>query len=200
MRRWILVWIILIIIGVIIYGSIFLFAKEYLNDNPELMEEVIGYQEEYEDEIDNYGLIGIFLLTIVGGTVLALGTPGIVAGGVVAGIPTIPLILIASAGFTLGCSVSYVLAWVFGDAFVKKRYSEQYDDILGWWDRWGFPFFVIFAFIPLLPVDLFALACGLFKMHPHYFLGISFAGRLVCFAMWAFIGGIAAQSIGLSLV
>lgn len=184
------VWILLIVAGVAIGVVGLLITINQLEENPELI-------VKYAEQIKGYGLAWIFPFTIISGTVVPLGTPLVVAGASALGMPKLPLVIIASAGFVIGCSINYALVFLLGEPFVKKRYSEQYEDILRWWGRWGMAVFIAFSFIPSLPVDLFALACGLFKMRPLYFATIAFAGCMVKFGIWSFVGGIIGQTIGL---
>jgi len=72
----------------------------------------------------NYGLAGIFLATILAGTIVPLGSPALV---IVAAffIDPIPLILIASIGFTIGMTINYALAYKLGRPFVAKRVAPN---------------------------------------------------------------------------
>src|SRR3990172_4798394 len=68
----------------------------------------------------NYGLAGIFLATILAGTIIPLGSPALVAVAAFF-IDPIPLILVASIGFTIGMTINYALAYKLGRNFVAKR-------------------------------------------------------------------------------
>jgi hypothetical protein len=51
--------------------------------------------------VAQYGFVGIFLATILAGTLLPLGSPGLVVAAALLGVPLVPLILVATVGFTL---------------------------------------------------------------------------------------------------
>ena len=190
MKKWVAVWIAFIAIVLVICAGLILYVQDLQASNPDLL-------NEYIEGIVEYGAPGVFLLTIISGTVLPMGTPAIIAIAAAAGLNKVILVIVAAAGFTIGCSINYLLAFVLGESFVKKRYEEQYNDIMKWWNKWGTPIFVVFAFIPLMPVDLFAIFCGLFKMKPSFFVAVSFGGRLVAFAFWAFLGEYVSQYLGI---
>src|SRR3972149_5002851 len=85
----------------------------------------------------NYGLAGIFLATIIAGTIIPLGSPALVAVAAFF-IDPIPLILVASIGFTIGMTINYALAYKLGRPFVAKRMElEHLDQITHAWSKWG---------------------------------------------------------------
>ena len=139
-----------------------------------------------------YGLAGIFLATILAGTIIPLGSPALVAVAAFF-IDPIPLILTASIGFTIGMTINYALAYKLGRPFVAKRMEpEHLDQITRAWSKWGLVIYVIFGFTPVLPVELLSFICGLFKTHVTTFLLLSFIPRLIVFALIVYFG----QNIG----
>ncbi|MDY6965581.1 MAG: VTT domain-containing protein [Halobacteriota archaeon] len=181
MKRWVAVSIAMVAIVLVLCALLVMYVQELDAADPEMLNEYIA-------GIVEYGIPGVFLLTVISGTVLPLGTPAIIAIAGAAGIPRISLVVVAAAGFTIGCGINYILAYWLGEPFIKKRYEEQYYHIKELWDKWGTPIFVFFCFVPLMPVDLFALFCGLYKMKPSFFVTVSFTGRLVAFTFWSYIG------------
>ena len=190
MKRWVGMSIALVAIVLVLCGILVMYVTDLQGADPEQL-------NVYIEGIVAYGVPGVFILTIISGTVLPLGTPAIIAIAGGAGINKVVLVIVASAGFTIGCSINYIVAYKLGEPFIKKRYEEQYNDIRKWWDKWGTKIFVFFCFVPLMPVDLFALFCGLYKMKPSFFVGISFAGRLLAFSFWAFLGASVSQYLGI---
>src|SRR3989304_3492680 len=60
----------------------------------------------------NYGLAGIFLATVLAGTIVPLGSPALVAAAAMfPKINPVQLVLVASVGFTLGMTINYALAY-----------------------------------------------------------------------------------------
>jgi membrane protein YqaA with SNARE-associated domain len=140
----------------------------------------------------NYGLAGIFLATILAGTIVPLGSPALVAVAAFF-IEPIQLILIASIGFTIGMTVNYALAYKLGRPFVIKRMEPDHlDQITRAWTKWGLLVYVIFGLIPVLPVELLSFVCGLLKTRVSTFLTLSFIPRLIVFTVIVYFG----QQIG----
>ena len=137
----------------------------------------------------NYGLPGIFLVTIAAGTILPLGSPALVVAAALFGINPILLILVATAGFTIGMTINYALAYRLGSPYVQKRVSaEHLDEMTHVWSKWGWIIYVIFGLIPVLPVELLAFICGFLKTRISTFLILSFVPRLIIFAILVYFG------------
>jgi membrane protein YqaA with SNARE-associated domain len=140
----------------------------------------------------SHGLAGIFLVTLLAGTLVPLGSPALVAAAALF-VEPIPLILVASVGFTLGMTVNYALAYKLGRPYViKKIPATQLDEISQLWSKWGLTIYVIFGLIPVLPVELLSFICGLLKTQATTFLALSFVPRLIVFTIIVYFG----QSIG----
>jgi len=141
-----------------------------------------------------YGLPGIFLATILAGTLVPVGSPALVAAAAMLGMEKISLVLVATAGFTIGMIVNYALAYRLGRPYVVKKVSaERLVEITSLWDRWGWILYTIFGLIPVLPVELLSLFCGLLKTRLDYFLFLSFIPRFIVFALLAYFG----ESLGI---
>jgi membrane protein YqaA with SNARE-associated domain len=136
----------------------------------------------------NYGLAGIFLVTLLAGTLVPLGSPALVAAAALF-VEPIPLILVASIGFTLGMTVNYALAYKLGRPYVTKKIpANQLDEISQLWSKWGLTIYVIFGLIPVLPVELLSFICGLLKTQATTFLALSFVPRLIVFTIIVYFG------------
>ena len=136
----------------------------------------------------NYGLAGVFLATILAGTVVPLGSPALVAFAAIF-IDPMPLILTASIGFTIGMTVNYALAYKLGRPFVAKKLEpEHLDQLAHAWSKWGLIIYVIFGLTPVLPVELLSFICGLFKTRVTTFLLLSFIPRLIVFTLIVYFG------------
>lgn len=148
--------------------------------------------------VAEYGLIGIFFATILAGTVVPLGSPALVAAAALFGVSKIPLILIATTGFTIGMMINYGLAYYLGRPYVMKKVSsENFEEIVHLWGRWGWILYTIFGLIPVLPVELLSFVCGLLKTRLDTFLTLSFVPRLIVFAILAYFGEQAGIWIGI---
>ena len=138
----------------------------------------------------NYGLAGIFLATILAGTIIPLGSPALVtAAAMFPKINPIHLIIVASSGFTIGMTINYALAYKLGRPYVAKKFSpDNLEDINRAWNKWGIPLYIIFGLTPVLPVELLSFICGLAKTNIAKFLLISFIPRLIVFTLIVYFG------------
>jgi membrane protein YqaA with SNARE-associated domain len=132
----------------------------------------------------NYGLLGIFLVTIVAGTIVPLGSPALVVAAALFGINPVLLVFTTTLGFTIGMTINYVLAYRLGRPYVQKRVSpEHLEEITRSWDKYGWIIYIVFGLIPILPVELLAFICGFLKTRITTFLALSFIPRLIIFAI-----------------
>lgn len=149
---------------------------------------------DVETLVAECGLVGIFLATILAGTFVPLGSPALVVAAALFGVHPIPLILVATTGFTIGMMINYGLAYRLGRPYVTKKVtSEKLEEITHLWGRWGWVLYTIFGLIPLLPVELLSFVCGLLKIRLDIFLILSFVPRLIVFTILAYFG----ENIGL---
>jgi len=183
-----------IILGIIIVviGLVILFLLKFFN---------IGSTQLFLDAkvfVAEYGLMGIFLATILAGTIVPLGSPALVVAAAAFEVSKIPLILIATVGFTIGMMINYGLAYRLGRPYVmKKATSEELEEIMHLWGKWGWILYTIFGLIPVLPVELLSLVCGLLKTRRDIFLILSFVPRLIVFAILAYFGEYVGVWIGI---
>jgi membrane protein YqaA with SNARE-associated domain len=136
----------------------------------------------------DYGLAGIFLVTIAAGTLVPLGSPALVVAASPFVNPVL-LILVATVGFTIGMTINYGLAYWLGRPYIQKRVStEHLEEITCVWNKWGWAIYTIFGLIPVLPVELLSFICGFLKTHITVFLALSFVPRFIVFALLVYFG------------
>jgi membrane protein YqaA with SNARE-associated domain len=137
----------------------------------------------------NYGLPGIFLVTIAAGTIVPLGSPALVVAAALFGINPVLLIFTATLGFTIGMTINYALAYRLGRPYVQKRIQpEHFEEMTRAWNKYGWIIYTIFGLIPVLPVELLAFVCGFLKTRITTFLTLSFIPRLLIFALLVAFG------------
>lgn len=160
-----------------------------------------GYTQPFSDVkafVTNYGLIGIFLATILAGTIVPLGSPALVTAAALFGVPKLPLILTATTGFTIGMLINYGFAYHLGKRYVEKRVPvDKLEDATSLWRRWGWIIYTAFGLIPVLPVEFLSLVCGLLKTRLDIFLVLTFVPRLIVFTLLSYFGEYAGIWIGL---
>lgn len=155
------------------------------------------YVSDAKAFVASYGLVGIFLITILAGTLIPLGSPALVAASALLGLPKIPLIVASTSGFTIGMMTNYTLAYYLGRPFVMKRTTEEkFMEITRLWSRFGWILYTIFGLIPVLPVELLSLICGMVKARLGTFLILTFVSRLIVFTILAYFGELASFWLG----
>lgn len=151
---------------------------------------------DIEDIFLSYGLLGIFIATIIAGTIIPLGSPALVAAAALFGVNPIALIIVSTTGFTVGMILNYVLAYKLGRPYVEKKMKpNELKEMTFVWKKWGWIIYVIFGAIPVLPVELLAFICGFLKTKLVTFTILSFLPRLFVFSILVYFG----QSAGIWL-
>ncbi len=139
--------------------------------------------------LNNYGIAGVFIATVLAGTVIPLGSPVLVMVAASFGLPPIALIIVATTGFTIGMTINYGLAYKLGRPYVMKKLGEdKLEEISNLWREWGWIIYVIFGTIPVLPVELLSLFCGLLKTRFDIFLALTFTSRFILFTILVYFG------------
>lgn len=147
--------------------------------------------------VKDYGLVGIFFATIIAGTILPLGSPALVVAAASFGLNPALLALTAAAGFTIGMTVNYFLAYRLGRPYiVRKMKAEELEATTLLWNRRGWILYVFFGAIPILPVEFLALICGLLRANIRTFLVLSFTPRFMVFMLLAYFGEALGSWIG----
>lgn len=178
----------IIVIGVIIL----LFMKYFNFSNSQLFSDTKAF-------VNEYGLPGIFFAIILAGTIIPLGSPVLVAAAALLGVPPLPLVFVATTGFTIGMIINYALACKLGRPFVMRKLKpEKLEEVSGLWGKWGWIIYTIFGLIPVLPVEFLSLFCGLLKTRLDVFLVLSFIPRFIVFAILAYFGEYAGAWMGIT--
>jgi len=139
--------------------------------------------------VAEYGLVGVFLATILAGTLVPLGSPALIVAAAVLGLHPILLIMTSTVAFTIGMMINYGLACRLGRPYlIRKMSKEKVEEIADLWSKWGWILYAIFGFIPVLPVELLSFICGTLKTRLDIFLILSFIPRLVVFTILAYFG------------
>lgn len=144
----------------------------------------------------SYGIYGIFIATIIAGTIIPLGSPALIAAAALFGVNPLALILVSSSGFTLGMLINYFLAFKLGRPYIEKKMTKnELNEMTFVWKKWGWIIYVIFGAIPILPVELLSFICGFLKTKIITFTILTFFPRLFVFSILVYFG----QSAGIWL-
>lgn len=147
--------------------------------------------------IGEYGLIGVFFLTLVAGTVVPVGSPAVTAIGAGFGLPPVPLAITAASGYTVGIVISYFLGYLGRPIAARRLRSEAVAELTRLWEKHGWKLCAAFALVPGLPLDLLAMVCGFLKMRLRVLVPVSFFALLVQFLVFAHIGEYLGRLIGI---
>ena len=100
------------------------------------------------------GLLSVFIIALISATLLPMGSePAVFA--VVKANPDLlwPVILVATAGNTLGGAINYWMGWGAHQAFARERSTRWF----GWLQRFG-PKTMLLAWVPVIGDPICSLA------------------------------------------
>lgn len=132
-------------------------------------------------ELDKYGYLGAFLLTLICSATILFPTPGfiVIFAMVVNPVFSWPLVALAAAvGGGLGESTAY-FAGYGGKVIIAPEKSKRYKRAMEWTRRYGGITIFLFSLAPFLPFDLAGLAAGAMRYPFWKFLTATLAGRLI---------------------
>lgn len=144
--------------------------------------------QEHLSHFNSLGLVGIFLINIIGSATLFVPAPAIasvVAGGVV--YSPVGVAFLATLGACIGDMVSYFVGYSGKKVFVKKH-TAIYTTSEKVFKRFGGLGVFVFAFIPNPVFDGIGIIAGVFMYSPYKFFAWMFAGRLLRNILLAFAG------------
>jgi membrane protein YqaA with SNARE-associated domain len=140
--------------------------------------------------LGSFGLLGIFIVNIIGSATLFLPAPGfasVIAGGIV--FSPLLVAVVAALGSAIGDMVGYVLGKSGKEVFLKKD-SFWYSIIKEIFHKFGFVLIVFFSFIPNPFFDAIGIVAGLFSYNPIRFFAYVLIGRFLRNLMLAYLGSI----------
>ncbi|MFH1224600.1 MAG: VTT domain-containing protein [Candidatus Diapherotrites archaeon] len=153
-----------------------------------------GLQVFLEQLIANYGLLGLFIASIIGNATIFLPLPVdllvFALGALVPNLWTAFVIgVVAGLGAAIGEMSGYMLGLAGISAAEKAKHSEfrLLGDVRERVERWGFPFIALASFIPF-PFDLVGVAAGVAKYPVKKFFIATLIGKVPKFVLFAFAG------------
>jgi len=133
---------------------------------------------------------GVFAIAAIDGSLFGLPVDAVVAGYVYNDRPHFLFyVVMASAGSTLGTLVIYAIGYFGGEAFLRKRISEErFATIHASFERHEFWAVMFPAMLPPpTPFKLFVLAASAFEMRFTHFVAAVFTGGFVRFLVLAIL-------------
>ncbi|PIN98623.1 MAG: hypothetical protein COT90_03345 [Candidatus Diapherotrites archaeon CG10_big_fil_rev_8_21_14_0_10_31_34] len=142
--------------------------------------------------VNSYGLIGIFLASLIANATLFLPLP--IDAIILLIAPTkifnpFLIALFAALGASIGESTGYFIGRG-GRSVVEEKYHKhlnKIDDLSEKVSKWGFGFIVLMSFIPFL-FDLISVIAGMLEYDLKKFYPAVFIGRFCRYSILAFFG------------
>lgn len=141
-------------------------------------------------DFKSLGLLGIFLINLLGNATLFLPAPAIasvIAGGLL--YPAILVALAASLGASLGDMVGFFLG-ISGKALFIKNHHKWYMLLQGVFKKYGGFIVFIVALIPNPFFDVIGILAGVFSFSFYRFFIPLFLGRLIRNLLLAHFGSL----------
>jgi len=156
----------------------FYFLQPVLAENPE-------YVTRSMSAVQNYGIMGVFLITFLAETLIPFPLQPVIGAMAVLDIGRIALMLvIATLASLLGNLTSFYLARLLREKFVYKYIHKStltaFDSV---WKRRGDLILIITSIIPILPGNIVAFVSGLSNMNVKRFSLIIVIGRGLMFVL-----------------
>lgn len=152
---------------------------------------LIGGSFYFRDELSHFsslGLLGIFIVNIIGSATLFLPAPAIasvVAGGFLYN--PISVAIVSALGSAIGDMVGFLLGHSGKEIFLKKN-SFWYKILKDTFHRFGALFIIVFSFIPNPIFDAVGIFAGVFSYSPIKFFFYVLVGRFLRNLLLAYLG------------
>lgn len=146
-------------------------------------------------QLENYGYLGIFALSVLGSATVVIPVPTIIATFVGGGIFNPVIVgLVSAFGATIGELTGY-LAGYSGRGIVKK--DKRLEKVERWMDKYGLWAIFFLAAIPNPLFDLAGMVSGAGKIKVWKFLSVTLMGKIVKFVIIALLGAGSFKVLGL---
>jgi len=142
--------------------------------------------------INSYGLIGVFLASLIANATLFLVVPidaVIILVSSTGLFNPFLLALFAALGAAIGESTGYFVGRG-GRSVVEEKFSDKLhivDDLTKKISKWGFGFIVLMSFLPF-GFDLISIIAGMLEYDLKKFYSAVFIGRFLRYSILAFAG------------
>ena len=146
---------------------------------------IIALRDQFRN-LGAYGLLGVFVISLVSNATVIIPVPGLAVVFAVGGaLPPIQVGLVAALGMTLGELTGY-LAGYGGGVVIENR--QRYEQIRRYMGKYGLGTIIVLAAIPNPFFDVAGLAAGALKMPLWKFLLACFVGKAIKAVAFAYAG------------
>lgn len=146
------------------------------------------YFRDELSQLGSLGLLGIFIINILGSATLFLPAPSIAsvfAGGIV--YSPFLVAVIAAVGSAIGDMIGYALGHSGKNIFIRRD-SFWYKIFKETFHKFGPIFIIVFAFIPNPVFDAVGVLAGVFLYSPVKFFAYVLIGRFLRNLLLAYLG------------
>lgn len=136
-------------------------------------------------DLEGYGYLGIFLISVLGNSTIVIPAPVILAAFVGGSLfNPVAVGLVTALGATIG-ELTGFMAGLGGKVFIKEK--GVYKKIEGWVHKHGFLTIFVLVTIPNPLFDLAGIAAGVTGYPARKFLAATFLGKSIKFLALAFL-------------
>lgn len=147
---------------------------------------ILRMPEEQARQLEAFGYLGIFLISILANATVLIPAPGLVLVFSM-GARFNPLLvgLAAGAGATLGELSGYLVGFS-GQAIIEDR--TRYDKMVNWMRKNGPITIIVLAFVPNPLFDLAGMVAGALRMPVYKFLFWALIGKTIKMIVFSYAG------------
>ena len=150
------------------------------------------YRDKFTD-LQGYGYLGLFVLSILGNATIVLPVPVVLTAFLGGGIFNPFLVgVVVSLGATIGELTGYLAGMSGREALNGKKFEK----INSWMKKYGLWTLFALAAIPNPAFDLAGIVAGATKIKVYKYLAVVFAGKLVKFLTISYLGAGSASAFG----
>jgi len=139
-------------------------------------------------EFRSLGLVGVFLLNLIGSATIFLPTPAFLSVGISA-TTTNPLLVafVAAFGGAIGEGTTFLFGYTSSKAFNLEKHKSLKKFKKNIFDKWGGMVILALAFIPNPLFDGIGIVAGISKYPIKRFLMLTFFGRLLRYIVIGYV-------------
>lgn len=147
----------------------------------------VFYQIKHQ-EFRSLGLLGVFLLNLIGSATIFFPTPAFISVGLSV-VHTNPLIVafIAASGGALGETTTFLFGLTSREAFNLEKHKSLKKFKKNVFDKWGGLVIFFFAFLPNPLFDGIGMIAGISKYPIKRFLVFTFLGRFMRYLLIGYV-------------
>jgi len=139
--------------------------------------------------VSAYGLSGAFAIAVLESFIFPVPTAVFIAPFTALGMDPFIITVVAVAGSIIGAIIGYGLGKHLGHPVAERLFKKHVPRVEKWFDKYGAWAVFIAAFTPV-PFKVFTWCAGIFELDFKKFLLAAIPGRVMQFAIAAYVGNI----------